>query len=327
MFYRFLFLFNFLVGILSFSTSASETKKVRICISQIVEHPALNATRQGIEDELKKAGYIKGDNLDLRFESAQANPALAQQIAGKFLALDPDLVIGIATVSAQSFAKAAKNKKVRLVFSSVTDPLSANLVDSLDKPGRNTAGVSNFISLEPQLDLMKKVLPELKNLGFLYNPGEANSRILITKLEALMPQYGMTLILQAITKTADIPQATQKLLGKSDAIFVSNDNTVLSAISNVIQLATEARKPVFVSDTNVVVQGALAALGPNQYQLGCQTGRMVVRILQGQNIAEQKVEFPDDQEMYLNLETAAKIGLNVAPDLVKQATKVYPEGK
>ena len=101
----------------------------------------------------------------------------------------------------------------------------------------------------------------------------------------------------------------------------------MSAISNVIQLATEARKPVFVSDTDVVVQGALAALGPNQYQLGLQTGRMVVRILQGENIAEQKVEFPDDQEMYLNLETAAKIGLNIAPDLVKQATKVYPEGK
>lgn len=327
MFYRFLFLLNCVGGILLGPALASDTKKVRVCISQIVEHPALNATHQGIEDELTKAGYIKEDNLNLRFESAQANPALAQQIAEKFLALNPDLVVGIATISAQSFAKAARNQKVRLVFSSVTDPLWANLVNSLNKPGRNTTGVSNFIPLEPQLDLMKKILPKLKSLGFLYNPGEANSQILIKKLEALMPKYEMTLILQTATKTADIPQATQRLLGKADAIFISNDNTVLSAISNVIQLATKAGKPVFVSDTDVVVQGALAALGPNQYQLGLQTGRMIVRILQGQNIEDQEVEFPDNQEMYLNLETAAKIGLDIPSDLLKQATKIYPEGK
>ena len=330
MFYRWLLLLNYVWVLLAcpvLATQTSKAQKVRICISQVVEHPALNATRQGIEEALEEAGYVKGDNLDLWIESAQASPALAQQIADKFLALEPDLVVGIGTVSAQSFAKAAKNRKVRLVFSSITDPLSANLVNGLNRPGRNTSGVSNFVPLGPQLELFQKIFPNLKKLGILYNPGEVNSQIIVKKLEALTTKYGMTLVKQIVAKTVDVPQATQRLLGQADAIFVSNDNTTLSAISNVIQLATREKKPVFVSDTDVVEQGALAALGPNQYQLGLQTGRMIVRLLRGKNIEDQKVEFPDTQETYLNLAAAAKIGLQFSPDLLAQATKVYPDGK
>jgi putative ABC transport system substrate-binding protein len=326
--YKFLFLLNLIwSAFFVYPAFGGEGSKVRVCISQIVEHPALNATRKGVEDALRAAGYIKGDNLDLRFESAQGNPALAHHIAEKFIGLAPDVVVAIATVSAQSFSRAAKDKRIKLIFSSVTDPLAANLVDTLNKPGRNTSGVSNFIPLEPQLKLIKRVLPNLKTLGVLYNPGEINSQILNKKLQALTSAEGIILILQAVTKTADLPQATQKLLGKVDAIFVTNDSTVLSGITNVIQLATKHKKPVFVSDTDVVSQGAIAALGPNQYELGVQTGKMVVRILQGANIDGQKVEFPTNQELYLNLKAAASIGLEFPPDLLKEATKIYPQEK
>lgn len=310
-----------LCGMQSVSADADAAPK-KVCISQLVEHPALNKTTQGIIDGLEKAGYKRGVNLDVRVESAQANGALAAQIAAKFVNQNPDVVVGVATVSAQSFAKYAKQNKAKLVFSSVTDPVQAELVQSIKAPGNNTSGVSNAVPLEPQLKLFQSLQPNLKRLGFLYNPSEANSLSLIQELQTLCPKLGLTLVVQAANKTCDVPQAATKLAAHVDAIFISNDNTALSALQTIIRAATQAKIPVYVSDTDAVELGALAALGPNQYKVGLQTAEIIVKGLKGEDLGTIPVAVADQTELYVNQEAAEKIGLSLPEDLKNRAAKI-----
>jgi putative ABC transport system substrate-binding protein len=313
-----------LLFVLLLSACQQDTPKdvKKVFINQFIEHPALNQTTKGIIDGLDINGYKKGINLDLRVESAQGNAALASQISGKFIGQGADVIVGVATVSAQSVTKYAKDKKVSLIFSSVTDPLKANLVQSLKAPGYNTSGVSNFVDIEPQLTLFKKIQPDLKRLGFIYNPSEANSLTLIEKLEKLSKKFEITLVLQSAHKTSDVPQAATKLASTVDAIFVSNDNTALSALQAIISAATKVKIPVYVSDIDAVEQGALAALGPNQYQIGLQTAAMIVRVLKGENAGRIPVEFPSSTELYLNENIAKKIGIIFDDSIKKTATKI-----
>jgi putative ABC transport system substrate-binding protein len=300
---------------------AQETSK-KVLISQIVEHPALDVTVKGIIDGLEQNGYKKGKNLEVRIESAQGNPALAAQIAAKFINQNPDMVVGVGTVTAQSFIKYASEGKVKMAFSSITDPLQAGLVKSLDKPGNNISGVSNFVKLEPQIELFQKIQPTLKRFGILYNPGELNSISIVKRLEELCPKYGITLVKQTANKTAEVAQASTKLAANVDAIFISNDNTALSALRSVIMAANKAKIPVYVSDTDAVELGALAALGPNQYQVGLQTGKIIARSLKGENIGAIPVEFPNVTDLYVNEEAAKILAIKIPDDIKARAVKV-----
>lgn len=310
------------VAVFSTITFSTEGPLKKVFVSQVVEHPALDVTTKGIIDGLEKNGFKRGVNLELRVESAQANAALACQIASKFINQNPSVVVGVGTLSAQSFAKYAQANRLKLVFSSITDPLGASLVKSLNTPENHTSGVSNFVELSSQLILFQKLQPRLKRLGILYNPGEMNSISLVKKLEDLIPKFGITLIKQSATKTADVAQAATKLAGQVDAIFISNDNTALGALHSIIRAANKEKIPVYVSDTDAVQLGALAALGPNQYEVGLQTGNMIARVLKGQEVGKIPVEFPQKTDLYLNEDAARLVGLFLPTDLKAQATKI-----
>lgn len=306
---------------------ALDANSKKVYISKIVDHPALDSTVEGIKDALKEKGYIAGSNLELVIESAQGNASLAAQIAAKFAGHKPDVTVGVGTGSAQPLAKYAQKGEVKLVFSSITDPIGANLVKNLEHPDSNTSGVSNFVDLKPQLELFKKLQPTLTTLGIIYNPGELNSVAIVNKLKVEAPKLGITLIEQAANRTTDIPQATTKLVNQVDAIFISNDNTALSALSNIIAIATKVKKPVYVSDTAAVVQGALAALGPNQYDIGIQTGQIIAEILAGKNINELPVQFPTKTDLYLNTDTAKTLGIAIPQELLEKAVKIIGNSK
>ncbi len=299
----------------------------KVYISQFVEHPALDMTVKGIIDGLEQNGYKRGVNLELRLESAQANSALASQIAAKFVGQNADIVVGVATISAQSFAKYAKENKAKLVFSTVTDPLKAGLVRSLEEPGNNSSGVSNFVEIEAQIKLFQEIQPDLKRLGFLYNPSEVNSLSLIKKLEEICPKFGITLVLQSANKTSEVSQATTKLAANVDAIFISNDSTALSALQAIINCATKVKVPVYVSDTDAVELGAIAALGPNQYKIGLQTAQIIVRGLKGEDLGKIPVEFPTQTELYLNEDAAQKIGIHFKDEVRGRAAKIITMSK
>lgn len=296
--------------------------KLRVYINQIVEHPALDTTVKGIIDALEEGGYKRDEKLDVRVESAQTKQVLAAQISSKFVGMAPEFVVGVGTVSAQSLSKYAIAGKVKMMFSSITDPVSAGLVKSIESPENNTSGVSNFVDLKPQIELFKKIQPELRKLGILYNPTEVNSVSIVKKLEIVCKEMGIDLIKQTVNSTADLMQNTTKLAKECDAIFVSNDNTALSGISGIAKIATEAGIPVYVSDTDAVELGAVAALGPNQYNVGRQTGEMILRIQKGDDINKAPVEFPAKTELYLNLQAAEKIGIKIPRDIKKSAAKI-----
>lgn len=279
------------------SLTPLQSTPLHISILQVVEHPALNATREGLLEELKALGY---KDLRVDFQSAQGNTALAAQIAQKFASNHPDVIVAIGTTAAQAALTATKGLKIPVVFSSVTDPLSAKLVGSLEKPEGHVTGVSNFISVEPQFRLFKRLRPELKTLGIVYNPGEANSVELLKVMEQAAKEMGLNLVTATAAKTSEVMTATQSLCGKADAVFINNDNTALAAFKSVTKAAQGCGIPAFVSDVDLVDQGALAALGPNQKDLGRQTARMIDRILKNPEAPLPAVEFPEKTEEYVN---------------------------
>lgn len=325
---KFLSSFLLLSATFSFGICATADKKpIVVCISKSAAHPAIDTTTAGAIQAIKDAGYVEGENLTLIQEDAQGNTGLAAAIANKCIAKNPDIVIAVATVSAQSFAKAAKQGKVKVVFSTVTDPLGANIVDSLNKPGRNTSGASNLVDLEPQITLLKEIQPDLKRLGIIYNAGEINGVKIVNDLKDVCKKLNIELIEQTVTKVGDVPQAAGKLAGSVDAIFISNDNTALSAFQSIVGAALKAKKPipVYVSDTDDVEKGAVAALGPNQFDVGKLSGRIAIRAIDGEDLGTIPVEFPTKTELYINLKAAKKIGLTIPDSVLKKAVKVIPE--
>lgn len=311
-----------LVSSISF---AADVKKVYV--NQIVEHPALDMTAKGLRDGLQNRGYIEGENLDFIVESAQSNVALAAQISTKFVAQKADVTVGIGTPSAQSLVKSAMDGKTKMVFSSITDPLAASLVKSLEGSNTNVTGMSNYVDVVPQLEMFKQVLPEMKKIGFIYNPGEVNSITQLADLEKAAPQFGLEVVSQSVNRTADVPQAAARLANQTDAIFIYGDNTALAALESIVIAGIKAGKPVFVADTDAVISGPLAALGPNQYQLGIDTAEMVADVLDGKDINEIPVGFPDKMELVINMDTAEKLGLTLPAEVVDSAAIIIKNGQ
>ena len=184
---NFIWLLAIFLSSLSNANAKDNVKKVYI--NQLVQHSALDMTTKGIIDGLDDLGYINGKNLDLKVDNAQGDTILANQIAARLVSLKPDIVVGNATIAAQSFVKYAKEGRVKLVFTSVTDPLGAKIVNKLTQPGENITGVSNFVDLEPQIEMFQKIKPTMKKIGFLYNPGELNSITIVNKLKEICPRY------------------------------------------------------------------------------------------------------------------------------------------
>lgn len=302
----------------------AEDPKV-VAITQIVEHPALDAVHQGVRDELAEEGYTEGENLRLMHESAQGNAAIASQIARKFVGEGPDVIVAIATPSAQTVAAAARN--IPVVFSAVTDPVGAKLVSSLEQPGANITGVTDMLPIERHIDLLQRIMPDAKNIGTVYNPGEANSVALVELLEERLAARGMTLVKGAATKTSEVLGAARSLVGKADAIYLTTDNTVISAAEAVVSVGERAKIPVFAADTATVSRGAVAALGFDYYDLGRQTGSMVARILNGATPATMPVESVDALNLFVNPEAGERMGITLSDELLSDAQEIVKSDK
>jgi putative ABC transport system substrate-binding protein len=300
---------------LGWPAAAQETKTV--AVTAIVEHPALDAARKGIKDELAAAGYEEGRNLDFVFESAQGSPATAAQIARKFVGDAPDVIVPISTPSAQAVVGATK--EIPVVFTAVTDPLGAKLVASLERPGGNVTGMSDLSPIDLHLDLVKQIAPDTRRLGVIYNPGEANSVTLVELIRKEAPARALEMVEAAAPRSADVLPAAQSLVGRVDAIYVPTDNTVVTALEAVVKVGTDNQLPVFAGDTDSVPRGAIAALGFNYYDLGRQTGKIVARVLTGANPGDIPVEGVQITELYVNLGAAAAMGVTIPPELLQRA--------
>jgi putative ABC transport system substrate-binding protein len=295
-------------------------QQATVATTAIVEHPALDAARDGLRDELAAGGYEVGKNLTFLYESAQGNPATAAQIARKFIGEAPDVIVPISTPSAQAVVAATKD--IPVVFTAVTDPLGARLVGSLERPGGNVTGMSDLSPIDKHMALVKRITPAAAKLGVIFNPGEANSLTLMKLIHGHAPDHGLEVVEAPATKSAEVLAAAQSLIGKADAIYIPTDNTVVSALEAVIKVGIDNRVPVYAGDTDSVPRGAIAALGFNYYDVGRQTGRIVLRVLKGEAPGEIAVQGVEITELHVNPGMAKKMGVTIPPEVIAEAEAV-----
>ena len=302
------------------AVAPARAQEKSVAVLAIVEHPALDAVRDGVQAALKDAGYESGKNLKWQYQSAQGTTGTAAQIARKFVGDKPDAIVGIATPTAQ--AAVAATKTVPIVFSAVTDPVAAKLVPSWEPSHTNVTGVSDLLQLDKQIDLIKQVVPGAKRVGMVYNPGEANSVVVVKEMKDLLAKRGMSLVEASAPRSVDVSSAARSLVGKVDVIYTNTDNNVVSAYESLVKVGQDAKIPLVASDTDSVKRGAIAALGINYRDLGEQTGRMVVRILKGEKPGDIKPETSSKLELYVNPGAAEKQGVKLSDALIKSAAQV-----
>ena len=298
--------------------AAADVKKV--AITAIVEHPALDNVRQGVLEELKAQGFEEGKNLQVDFQSAQGSTATAGQIAKKFAGDKPDVIVAIATPSAQSVVAATKS--IPVVFAAVTDPVAAKLVSSWEASKTNVTGVSDELPLSPQIDLMKKIVPTLKSVGYVYSPGEVNSTVVLEQLKTELGKQGIEVAAAPAQRSADVPTAARSLKGKADLIYTSLDNNVVAAYESLYKVAVENKLPLVASDTDSVKRGAVAALGVNYHDMGKKTGEIVARILKGEAPGDIAPSRMDKLDLIVSKKNAAEEGVTLSEEVLKEAAEV-----
>lgn len=301
-------------------TPAATADAKTVAITAIVEHPSLDAVRKGAIEALAQEGYKEGQNLTVNFQSAQGNMGTAGQIAKQFAADNPDAIIAIATPSAQAVVSATTT--VPVVFSAVTEPVEAKLVSKLDGSGTNVTGASDVLPLEPQVVLIKELLPNVKNIGFVYSPGEVNSTVTLKNLKAVAQTQGVTIVEAPAQKSSDIAMAAQSLVGKVDMIYTSTDNNVVNAYEALAKVAKEGKIPLVSSDPGVIERGASVVLGVNYHQLGVETGKITARIFKGEKAGDIPVYSASELDLFVNKKNASEQGLTVPQSILDKAQKV-----
>jgi len=301
------------------SASADATSKAyKIGISQIVTHPALDATVNGFKDALTAAGYT---NVTYDLQNAEGDMATTAQIAQKFAGDNLDLVLGVATPTAQALVKQITDRPV--LFTAVTDPVGAGLVVDPAAPAANVTGVSDMQPVKPILELAKTFRPDAKNVGMVYNAGESNSVFLVQQAEKDAATMGLTIVKAPASTSAEVQAAAKSLIGRVDAIAVIGDNTAVSALESIIKVCEQNKIPLVAGDPDSVKRGAVACYGFDYYDLGKQTGDMAAQILSGTPIADIPVQFAKNLQLSVNEKAAAAQGVTIPADLVSQAVNKY----
>jgi putative ABC transport system substrate-binding protein len=294
-------------------------KPIVIGITQIVDHPALNACRDGVIEALRRAGYIEGQNVQYILANAQGDFSVAMAIAQDFLARGVDLVVSIATPTSQAAVQVFKGTNIPVVFSAVTDPVGAGLTGY-----PNVTGASDMIDVRADLELLLKVVPGLKRLGQIYNPGETNSAILTEMTKKAAAELGISLIVVPAEGTAAVPLAAQSLVGRVDAIYCTTDNTVAAALDAVVAVSKANRIPFLMADPTSLERGALICSGLDYFRHGLMTGEQIVlKILAGTSPSEIPILYPkglQEFEVWFNLDVAEEIGFVFSAEAKKLAT-------
>lgn len=297
----------------------------KVGYSQIVDHPALNETRRGFLDGLKQAGFVEGKNLVFQYQNAQGDVGNARNIAEKFLADGVDLIAPCTTPNAQAAAKVAKGGKTPVVFGCVTDPVSAGILESVDRPsGTNVTGLYNPLPIGELFDLFLKIQPGMKMAGTLYNASEANSVTINRQAKAEAEKRGLKWVEVTVASSADVKTAAESLIGKVDAYILGQDNTIASAFEAVIKTAADNRLPIFSMDPQAPQRGAVASLAAGQYDQGVLWAKeLVAPVLLGADPAKLAPIRPRSFDLQVNLQSAAAAGLTVPKEIVDRATKVF----
>ncbi|MCM1988845.1 ABC transporter substrate-binding protein [Oceanirhabdus seepicola] len=282
-------------------------KKIKIGVTQIVEYSALDENRDGFIKALEDNGYKDGEKIEIDFQNAQGDLPTAQMIAKNFVSQKKDLIFAISTPSAQGAYNATK--EIPILISAITDPVSAGLAEALEKPNTNVSGTSDYIPVNKQLDLIKLLVPEAKNIGVLYNTSEVNSQVQVDELKDQCKKYGYSVVEVGVSSTNEVNNAVTSLVNKIDVLYVPTDQLVVSSMPIIVEKTIGNKIPVIASESGSVELGALATQGINYYRLGYKTGEMAVKVLQGEDISKMPIEISNELDIILNEDTLEALSI------------------
>ena len=299
----------------SASAPANGGAVLQVGIAQIVDHPSLNDLRDGFKEGMAEAGYAEGTDVEYEDRNASGDQATLTSIASAFAS--KDLIVAIATPTAQAVAQAVPDKPI--FFAGVTDPVGAQLVASLEAPGGNITGTSDFPPVADQLALVKEIVPDAQRIGLLYSSAETNSHIHADMVKEAAPALGLEVVEATVSNSSEVAQAAESLKDV-DAFFVGTDNTIVSAIESVVQVSEANGVPLIVSDPDSVERGALAAYAVDYWAQGVQTGRMAAAMLDaGGTAGDTPVERAKDLELSVNPGAAERMGVSVPQAVLDRA--------
>lgn len=287
------------------STSKDDIKTIGI--TQLVEHPSLDSSRIGFIKALEDNGYKDGENIKIDYQNAQNDLPTTQTIANKFLSDKKDLIFAISTPSAQAAYNVTKD--IPILITAVTDPVSAGLVKSMDKPQVNISGTSDYISIDKNLELIKTFVPDAKTIGVLYNTSEVNSEIQVKMLKEYAAKNNYKVVEKGVSTSNEINQAMSSLVNNVDVLYVPTDNLIVSSMPIVSKIATDNKIPVIASESGSVESGALACQGIDYEKLGYKTGELAIKVLEGEKISDMPVALLDETEIIVNEDTLKALSI------------------
>ncbi|EOT47647.1 ABC transporter substrate-binding protein [Enterococcus sulfureus ATCC 49903] len=299
-------------------TKSDDTNKT-VGVLQYVSHPALDSIYKGVIQGLKNKGYEEGKNLTLLFQNGQADQSKLATMSQQLVNKQADALVGIATPAAQALANATS--EIPIVLGAITDPVGANLVKNMEKPGGNITGVSDKAPIAAQITLATKLLPKAKKMGILYSSAEDNSKYQVAEAKKAAAALGLEVKTYAVPSTNEISQTVQVMGQENDFIYIPLDNTIANAMPSVVAEANKSNTPVIPSVDTMVEQGGLATVGINQFDLGVKTGEMVADVLNGADPATTPVYTFTKGDTILNLEQAKTLGITI-PEAIQKEAKI-----
>lgn len=314
-----------LVLVVSTLTGCSKKEGTTIGIAQIATHGSLDNCREGFIAGLAEEGYVDGKNITIDYKNAQNVPSNAAMITDKFVSSSYDLILGIATPTAMAAYNSAINSDIPVLFSAVSDPVAAELVETLEVPGSNCTGTSDALPLEAQMQLIRGMMPEAKTIGVLYTTSEVNSLTHLENFEKLAPTYGFTVEAVGVSNSSDIPLAVDSLISKVDCINNFTDNNVVDNLDSILAKTNEAGIPVFGSEEEQVKKGCVAAQNLNYFELGKETGRMAAKILNGEDARTMPISIFSDSLPVANQEAMDQFGLTIPAEYKDTVTYITAE--
>ena len=303
------------------SKNSNEVKEMyTIGINQLVQHDALDASREGFIEGLKEKGFEEGKNLKIDYQNAQGDIAIAKTISDQFVTSKVDMIFAIATSSLQASYNVTKD--IPIVFTAVTDPIGAGVAESWESSGTNVTGTSDMVSMEKQLSLLTTLVPDIKTLGVIYNSSEANSLAQVQELKKEAEKNAIDIKEISVTTVNEINQNLNAAIGSIDALYAPTDNTVASAYDLVWNICVNKNIPILCGEEAGVSKGGLCSIGIDYFKLGKEAGYKAAEILNGTKPSDIEISTLSDMSITINTDVAEKLNITIPEDIDTKANKV-----
>ena len=293
---------------------------IKICTIQYIEHPNLEKMYLAFNKEINEWAETNNKKVAFELQVANQDVSLASQISNRFVQKNADMILALGTPAAQAAQRATS--RIPIVFGAITDPVEIGLVKTMEHPGGNITGSSDKWPYEKQFEMIKELMPNVSNIGIVYNPSEANSENAMRDIRRITTQMGFRIYEVSIASTTEEYSAAQSLVRISDIFFAPADNTVLSALDAYLKVAKQYHIPLFVGDEGSVEKGGVATYCPDYYELGIETGKLGVRILNGESPAELPVVRPKSGKLVINKSSSEYFNI-FYPDSIMRTFPIY----